>query len=114
MADPQPSLDSGVAYRTQLADARAVLDLMALPGYVRIEEYHSRLLRQYEALLHNVDLDKDIRQNMAFAVDVAKRFLGIRSHFEQLQRVAEAELKKLERPELSPAEIGSRITSFMR
>lgn len=111
--DDQPS-DNGIGYRAQLADARAALDLMAQPGFLRIEEHYKRIASHYEALLFNTNLDKDIRQNICFAVEIARKFLGVRTHFEQMQKVAELELKKLERPEMSPAEVGSRITSFMR
>lgn len=110
----QPPSDSGIGYRSQLADARAALDLMAQPGYARIEAYGQRIASFYERLLFNTNLDKDIRQNICFAVEVARKFLAVRSHFEQMQKAAEAELRKLERPEMSPAEVGSRMTSFMR
>jgi hypothetical protein len=109
-----PSLDSGAGYRSQLADARAALETMALPGYARIEAYHRQILARYEELLHNTNIDKEIRQNMAFAVEVARKFLAVRAHFEQLQKNAEVELKKFEQESMTPEQVGSRITSFMR
>ena len=111
--DAQPS-DNGSGYRAQLSDARAALELMAQPGYARIEAYHQQIAARYERMLFDTNLDKDIRQNICFAVEVARKFLAVRSHFEQMQKVAESELKKLETPTLSHAEVGSRITSFMR
>src|SRR3990167_9325798 len=111
--DNQPS-DNGSGYRAQLADARAALELMAQPGFLRIEEHYKRIASHYESMLFNTNLDKDIRQNICFAVEVARKFLGVRSHFEQMQKAAESELKKLEVPTMSQAEVGSRITSFMR
>ena len=112
--DAQPSSDNGRGYRTQLADARAALEVMAQPGFLRIEEHYQRVAAHYEAMLFNTNLDKDIRQNICFAVEVARKFLAVRSHFERLQKHAEAELKKLETVPMDPAEMGSRLTSFMR
>src|SRR3990167_4721989 len=109
-----PPSDSGSGYRSQLAHARAALELMAQPGFLRIEEHYKRITSHYEAMLFNTNLDKDIRQNICFAVEVARKFLAVRSHFEQMQKAAESELKKLETPTMSQAEVGSRITSFMR
>ena len=109
----QPS-DNSAGYRTQLADARAALDLMAQTGFVRIEEHYQRIAAHYEAMLFNTNLDRDIRQNICFAVEVARKFLGVRSYFERMQKAAESELKKLETPTMSQEEVGSRITSFMR
>lgn len=111
--DNQPS-DNGSGYRAQLADARAALELMAQPGYARIETYHQQIASRYERMLFDTNLDRDIRQNICFAVEVARKFLAVRLHFDQMQRVAESELKKLETPTMSQAEVGSRITSFMR
>ena len=112
-SDNQPS-DNGSGYRSQLADARAALELMAQPGYARIESYHQQIATRYERMLFDTNLDRDIRQNICFAVEVARKFLAVRSHFEQMQKGAESELKKLEVPTMSHAEVGSRITSFMR
>src|SRR3990172_8348581 len=97
--DDQPLSDNGAGYRTQLADARAALDVFDHPGYVRIAEHYQRIADHYERMLFNTNLDKDIRQNICFAVEVARKFLAVRSHFEQLQKAAEMELKKLDRPE---------------
>ena len=114
-AQPDSQLsDNGSGYRTQLADARAALEIMALPGFLRIEEHYQRVAAHYEAMLFNTNLDKDIRQNICFAVEVARKFLAVRSHFERLQKHAEAELKKLETVPMDSAEMGSRLTSFMR
>lgn len=112
MADQPSEPESG--YRAQLADARAALDLMTQPGFLRIEEHYQRITAHYEALLFNTNLDKDIRQNICFAVEVARKFLAVRAHFEAMQKAAESELKKLETPTMSPQDIFSRITSFMR
>jgi hypothetical protein len=106
--------ESARALNQQLVDARAALEVLALPGYARIRDYFEARKARYEQLLHATALDKDARQNVCFAVEVCNDFLGIEQHFQKIVKGAETNLKNLEAPQLDPATVGSRLTSFMR
>jgi len=103
-----------VALRAQREDAKVALAWFTGPAWARIEEQYHAIRDQYERLLHNPNIDKDLRDRACMAVRVAEQFLGVQAAYAQQLKWAEAKLAELEHEDKPPEQVWERILTFMR
>lgn len=81
--------------KSMLSDAEKALTLLESPEYVRIDEQYKRWLDEYEAVLHDPNVDDYERTIACHVVDKLTKKLNIKKLFESKRGFAETELRKI-------------------
>lgn len=80
------------ALSAQISEAERALAYLAGPGHAPVRAYYERVVKDYDALLNDVNIDEKQRDRACFAKDVALKMLNADVYFKQRVKHFKAEL----------------------
>ena len=111
--DPERQAQLSVL-RAHREDAKVVLAWFSGPAWERVRERYCSIRERYEQMLHNPNIDKDVRERACVGVVVADEFLNVQKTYERQLKFAETKLAELEKEDQPTEGVIDRILTFMR